>query len=41
MNLAADMMHYNWTINGAPFDKAVPPQSSQGQRAVLTSTKTP
>ncbi len=36
--LAGDMMHSNWTINGAPFGKNEPLQISQGQRAVLTFT---
>jgi len=36
--LAGDMAHYDWTINGAPFDKYQPLQISQGKRAVLTFT---
>lgn len=36
--LAGDMMQYNWTINGAAFDKTQPLQINQGQRAVLTFT---
>lgn len=42
VNLAAaldgDMMHYNWTINGQPFDSRQPLQIKQGQRALLTYT---
>ena len=34
--LAGTMMHYDWTINGRPFDHTVPLTIHQGQRATLT-----
>ena len=36
--LSGSMASYDWTINGAPFDKYQPLQISQGKRAVLTFT---
>jgi FtsP/CotA-like multicopper oxidase with cupredoxin domain len=36
--LAGDMAHYNWTINGEPYDKTKPLLIRQGQRAMLTFT---
>ncbi|MFZ2178594.1 MAG: multicopper oxidase family protein [Rhodococcus sp. (in: high G+C Gram-positive bacteria)] len=42
VNLAADlggnMMSYNWTINGRPYDRTEPLTIRQGQRARLTFT---
>jgi len=34
--LSGTMMHYDWMINGRPYDQTVPLTVQQGQRATLT-----
>ena len=38
--LGGDMAHYDWTINGEPYNKTKPLQIRQGQRAALTFENT-